>query len=99
MAAANILAGPLKAGQVSEADLAAVQRRRTLPMKIIQWIQVQVQNRVLSAALASTTTPAVPWPVKLLNVFPVLRRLPARLVGLGIRPEHIHTPDAQRESA
>ena len=99
VAAANILAGPLKAGQVSEADLAAVQRRRTLPMKIIQWIQVQVQNRVLSAALASTTTPAVPWPVKLLNVFPVLRRLPARLVGLGIRPEHIHTPDAQRESA
>jgi hypothetical protein len=34
--------------------------------------------------------------VKLFNVFPVLRRLPARLVGLGIRPEHIHTPDATR---
>ena len=96
VAAANILAAPLKAGQVSETDLAAVQRRRTLPMKVIQWIQVQVQNRVLSAALVSTTTPAVPWPVKLFNVFPVLRRLPARLVGMGIRPEHVRTPDATR---
>jgi 2-polyprenyl-6-methoxyphenol hydroxylase-like FAD-dependent oxidoreductase len=96
VAAANILAAPLKAGRVTDADLAAVQERRTLPMKVIQWIQVQIHSRVLSAALASTATPTLPWPVKLFNVFPVLRRLPARLVGLGIRPEHIHTPDATR---
>jgi 2-polyprenyl-6-methoxyphenol hydroxylase-like FAD-dependent oxidoreductase len=93
VAAANILAAPLKAGRITDADLAAVQRRRTLPMKVIQWIQVQIHNRVLSAALASTATPSLPWPVKLFNLFPVLRRLPARLVGLGIRPEHVRTPD------
>jgi 2-polyprenyl-6-methoxyphenol hydroxylase-like FAD-dependent oxidoreductase len=93
VAAANILAAPLKAGRVTDADLAAVQRRRTLPMKVIQWIQVQIQERVLSAVLASTKTPPVPWPVKMLNWFPVLRRFPARLVGMGIRPEHVRTPD------
>jgi 2-polyprenyl-6-methoxyphenol hydroxylase-like FAD-dependent oxidoreductase len=96
VAAANILAGPLKAGRVTDADLAAVQRRRTLPMKVIQWIQVQIQERVLSAVLASTKTPPVPWPVKMLNRFPMLRRLPARLVGMGIRPEHVRTADATR---
>ncbi|HEY4140224.1 MAG TPA: FAD-dependent oxidoreductase [Pseudolabrys sp.] len=94
VAAANILAAPLREKRVTSADLVAVQRRRTLPMKVIQWIQVQIHNRVLSAALASAATPTLPWPVKLFNLFPVLRRLPARLVGLGIRPEHIHTPDA-----
>jgi 2-polyprenyl-6-methoxyphenol hydroxylase-like FAD-dependent oxidoreductase len=97
VAAANILAVPLREKRVTSADLAAVQQRRTLPMKVIQWIQVQVQKRVLSAVLASTKTPVARWPVKLFNVFPVLRRLPARLVGMGIRPEHIHTPDATRK--
>jgi 2-polyprenyl-6-methoxyphenol hydroxylase-like FAD-dependent oxidoreductase len=96
VAAANILAGPLKAGRVTDADLAAVQRRRTLPMRVIQWIQVQIQERVLSAVLASTKTPPVPWPVKMLNWFPSLRWLPARLVGTGIRPEHVRTPDTTR---
>ncbi len=96
VAAANILAAPLKAGRVRDADLAAVQRRRTLPTKVIQWVQVQIQERVLSAVLASTQRPAVPWPVKMLNWFPVLRRLPARLVGMGIRPgRHVlRTPEA-----
>ena len=94
VAAANILAAPLKVGRVTSADLAAVQHRRTLPMKVIQWIQVQVQNRVLRRVLATTRPLTVPWPVKLLNMFPVLRRLPARLVGMGIRPEHIRTPEA-----
>jgi 2-polyprenyl-6-methoxyphenol hydroxylase-like FAD-dependent oxidoreductase len=94
VAAANILATPLKEGRVTSADLAAVQQRRTLPMKVIQWIQVQVQNRVLRRVLATTRPLTVPWPVKLLNAFPVLRRLPARLVGMGIRPEHIRTPEA-----
>jgi 2-polyprenyl-6-methoxyphenol hydroxylase-like FAD-dependent oxidoreductase len=97
VAAANILCSPLKAGRVTDADLAAVQKRRTLPMKVIQWVQVQIQERVLSAVMASTQTPVAPWPVKMLNWFPVLRRLPARLVGMGIRPEHVRTPDATRE--
>ncbi len=94
VAAANILAAPLKAGQVTDAHLAAVQKRRTLPMKVIQWVQVQVQKRVLSPLLASTQTPTLPWQVKLFNWFPVLRRFPARLIGMGVRPEHVRTPEA-----
>jgi 2-polyprenyl-6-methoxyphenol hydroxylase-like FAD-dependent oxidoreductase len=91
VAAANILAGPLKAGSVTAQHLAAVQQRRSLPMRVIQWGQVQVQNRVLRPMLASTQRPSVPWPVKLLRWFPVLQRIPARLVGMGIRPEHVRT--------
>ena len=95
VAAANILYGPLKAGKVSEADLAAVQKRRTMPMRLIQWIQVKIQNNLLSRVLASRERPTPPFAVKLLDWFPVLRRFPARLVGLGVRPEHVHTPEAK----
>jgi len=94
VAAANILAAPLKAGRVTSAHLEAVQRRRSLPMKVIQWIQVQVQDRLLGRVLASTARPTVPFAIKLLGWFPVLRRIPARLVGMGIRPEHVRTPEA-----
>jgi 2-polyprenyl-6-methoxyphenol hydroxylase-like FAD-dependent oxidoreductase len=94
VAAANILSGPLKAGTVGAAHLEAVQRRRSLPMKVIQWIQVQVQDRLLSRVLASTARPTMPFAIKLLGWFPVLRRIPARLVGMGIRPEHVRTPEA-----
>jgi len=95
VAAANILYGPLKAGKVSEADLAAVQKRRTMPMRLIQWIQVKIQNNLLSRVLASRERPTPPFAVKLLDWFPVLRRFPARLVGLGVRPEHVHTLEAK----
>jgi 2-polyprenyl-6-methoxyphenol hydroxylase-like FAD-dependent oxidoreductase len=94
VAAANILAKPLKAGRINEDSLAAVQRRRELPMRVIQWMQVQIQNRVLSPVLASAERPKAPAAAKLLNLFPVLQRIPARIVGMGIRPEHIRTPKA-----
>jgi len=94
VAAANILAAPLKAGRVTSALLDAVQRRRTMPMRVIQWLQVQIQNNVLSAVLASTARPRPPFAAKFLNWFPVLRRIPARLIGLGVRPEHVRTPEA-----
>ncbi len=96
VAAANILAGPLRDGRVTDDHLAAVQTRRTLPMRVIQWIQVQVQNRILTPVLASTARPAPPWPALLFNRFPLLRRLPARLIGMGIRPEHVRTPEVSR---
>jgi 2-polyprenyl-6-methoxyphenol hydroxylase-like FAD-dependent oxidoreductase len=98
VAAANILADPLRRGPVSEADLAAVQARRMLPTRLTQWMQVKVQNNVLSRVLTGTERPSAPWPLKLFNVFPVLRRIPARLVGLGIRPEHVRTPEATQAS-
>ena len=86
VAAANILAAPLKEGRVTDALLEAVQRRRTLPMRVIQWLQVQSQNNVLSAVLTSTERPKPPFAVKFLNWFPVLRRIPARVIGLGFGP-------------
>ena len=96
VAAANILAVPLKEGRVTDALLDAVQQRRTLAMRVIQWLQVQIQNNVLSAVLKSTERPKPPFAAKLLNWFPVLRRLPARIIGLGVRPEHIETKEDRR---
>ena len=94
VAAANILAAPLKEGRVTEALLEAVQRRRTLPMRVIQWLQVQVQNNVLNPVLKSSARPKPPFAAKLLNWFPPLQRLPARIIGLGVRPEHVATPES-----
>jgi 2-polyprenyl-6-methoxyphenol hydroxylase-like FAD-dependent oxidoreductase len=94
VAAANILAAPLKQGRVTNELLEAVQRRRTMPTRVIQWLQVQIQNNVLSAVLGSTTRPKPPFPARLLNRFPLLQRIPARIIGLGVRPEHVRTPEA-----
>jgi 2-polyprenyl-6-methoxyphenol hydroxylase-like FAD-dependent oxidoreductase len=93
VAAANILAEPLRAGFVTNEHLAAVQRRREFPMKVIQWVQVVVQNRLLSPALSSRERPKPPLALKLIQWLPFLRRIPARVVGLGVRPEHIETPE------
>lgn len=93
VAAANVLAGPLKENGVMRDLLAAVQRRRDFPMRVIQRIQVVVQDMLLAPALASTERPKPPWPVKLMNWFPVLQRIPARVIGMGFRPEHIRSPD------
>jgi len=95
VAAANRLAAPLAAGTMSEDDLAAVQRRRMFPTRITQAFQVFAQNNVLSAVLGSRTTPVPPWPVRLVSACPMLQRIPARLVGLGVRPEHVQTPEAE----
>jgi len=94
VAAANILAAPLKEGRVTEALLESVQRRRTMPMRVIQWLQVQVQNNVLNPVLKSSARPKPPFAAKLLNWFPPLQRLPARIIGLGVRPEHVATPES-----
>jgi 2-polyprenyl-6-methoxyphenol hydroxylase-like FAD-dependent oxidoreductase len=94
VAAANILAGPLRTGTISTADLAKVQRRREFPTRMTQGLQVLIQDRILSRVLASKKQLGQPWPVRLLRRFPVLRRLPARLIGMGFRPEHVRTPDA-----
>jgi hypothetical protein len=78
---------------VTNEHLAAVQRRREFPMKLIQWVQVVVQNRLLSPALSSSERPKPPFALKLIQWLPFLRRIPARIVGLGVRPEHIETPE------
>ena len=75
-------------------DLAAVQQRREFPTRAMQRLQVLIQNRVISHVLASKKQMRLPWPIKLLIRFPVLRRIPAYVVGIGFRPEHVHTEDA-----
>ena len=95
VAAANRLAAPLKAGQVTDGDLQAIQQRRTFPARMTQQIQLTMQNRIISPALQATRQPTKPpFLFRLFDAFPVLRRVPARLLALGIRPEHVQTPDA-----
>jgi 2-polyprenyl-6-methoxyphenol hydroxylase-like FAD-dependent oxidoreductase len=93
VAAANELAGPLATGTVTTDHLHAIEQRRLLPVRVIQRLQITIQNRIISTVLKSRQRPTPPWPLKLLNWFPVLRRLPAYLVGVGIRMEHIRTPE------
>jgi 2-polyprenyl-6-methoxyphenol hydroxylase-like FAD-dependent oxidoreductase len=89
VAAANIVAAPLASGRLSDDDVARVQRRRELPTRVIQRGQIAVQNLFLKRALESRGAVKVPLAMRLLQRFPVLRRIPARLVGVGIRPEHV----------
>jgi 2-polyprenyl-6-methoxyphenol hydroxylase-like FAD-dependent oxidoreductase len=93
VAAANRLAAPLKARSVSDDDLAAIEKRRTFPVRATQRLQLIMQNQIIAPALASTAQPKPPLMFKLFNAFPLLRRIPARLLGLGFRPEHVQTPD------
>lgn len=89
VAAANILARPLAAGRLGFKDLEAVQRRRQLPTRLTQAMQVLVQDTVIKGALDSTTPFAPPLAVRLITRTPGLKRIPARLIGLGARPEHV----------
>jgi 2-polyprenyl-6-methoxyphenol hydroxylase-like FAD-dependent oxidoreductase len=96
VAAANILALPLLEKNVSDADLARVQKRRTLPVRLTQGLQVFLQDRVITGILSATKIPDVPFALKILNDFPLLRRIPGRIVGLGFRPEHVALPKVPR---
>ncbi len=92
VAAANLLAVPLRDKTLHLDDLAAVQRRRELPVRLTQGMQVLIQNRVLSPVLfGGDRSVKAPWVLNLFNWLPFLRRLPARIVGMGFRPEHVRT--------
>ncbi len=95
VAAANVLARPLAAGTLTERDLAAVERRRTFPTRAVQAAQVFAADRIFGAGgNGARARPGwIPWPLRLLRRFPYLRRVPARLLGVGIRPEHVRTRD------
>jgi 2-polyprenyl-6-methoxyphenol hydroxylase-like FAD-dependent oxidoreductase len=89
VAAANLLAAPLRAGRLTAEDLHRVQQRRMWPTRLTQRVQLFIQNRVIKRVLGSTEALRPPLPLRLLARFPILRRIPARLVGMGIRPEHV----------
>ena len=91
VAASNLLAAPLRENRLKDADLAAVQARRLFPAKATQAMQVAVQKGIIAPTLASSGEVKVPLPVILMQWFPILRRLPARMVGMGFRPEHVQT--------
>lgn len=92
VAAANRLAQPLYERHVTDADLAAVEQRRTFPTRATQRVQVAIQNSVISSVLSGNTM-RVPFVVRLLQWIPLLRVIPAYVVGVGVRPEHIETPE------
>jgi 2-polyprenyl-6-methoxyphenol hydroxylase-like FAD-dependent oxidoreductase len=93
VAAANELALPLREGKLTDAHLARVQQRRMFPTRVTQAFQVLVQERVINRVLQTNRTLAPPWPLKLFARFPVLRRIPARMIGVGVRPEHVRTAE------
>ena len=93
VAAANILAAPLFRDAPSAGELDMVQRRREFPTRVTQWVQVSLQNRVIRPALGPSGPLSLPLVFRLLRRWPVLRRIPAWLLGVGVRPEHVNTPN------
>ena len=107
VAAANILAAPLSDEALPASALtpflAKVQSRRLFPARVTQAVQVAVQNRVLKPVIASggatgnpTAVMTVPWPLKLLSRSSWLQALPAYAVGVGVRPEHVRSPQKKQ---
>jgi 2-polyprenyl-6-methoxyphenol hydroxylase-like FAD-dependent oxidoreductase len=95
VAAANILAAPLARGEDVDGLLKRVQERRMFPTRVIQSAQKLIHDRVLTPLVVrKAVLEKVPLPLRLLQRFPVLGRIPARLVGLGVRREHIQSPDS-----
>jgi len=94
VAAANLLWQPLKSGTLREDDLERVQKRREFPTRITQRLQVIVQNNVIDRVLGAGASLPTPLLLRLFSRLPLLRAIPAWLVGRGVRPEHVHTPEA-----
>jgi 2-polyprenyl-6-methoxyphenol hydroxylase-like FAD-dependent oxidoreductase len=98
VATANLLAAPLRAGRLAERHLGLVQQRREWPTRVTQRMQIFVQDRVITRVLTSDERLSPPRSVRLLARFPWLARIPARLIGMGVRPEHVRTESAWPEA-
>ena len=94
VATANLLAEKLQSGPVGVEDLRQVQARREWPTRLIQGMQIFIHRRVVTGRDSNEKKASLPFVVRLLKWFPVLRQLPARFIGLGPRPEHIRSPTA-----
>jgi 2-polyprenyl-6-methoxyphenol hydroxylase-like FAD-dependent oxidoreductase len=93
VAAANILAEPLSGQNVTTKHLAALQNRRMWPTRWTQALQIQAHKRGVEPVLKGQVSFAkLPLGIRLLNDYPALRRIPARLIGMGLRPEHVKSP-------
>jgi 2-polyprenyl-6-methoxyphenol hydroxylase-like FAD-dependent oxidoreductase len=92
VATANLLAAKLAKARPSQGELDAVQKRREFPVRMTQAMQVVVQNNIISVALKPGDTPVKPpLPVRIINAVPWLQGITARFIGLGVRPEHVHS--------
>ena len=91
VATANILASPLRERRLTSDHLRQVQRRREWPTRMTQRLQVFMQNGIIAPVLGSTGRFAAPLPIRLMQQFPILCRIPARIIGMGFRPEHVRT--------
>jgi 2-polyprenyl-6-methoxyphenol hydroxylase-like FAD-dependent oxidoreductase len=94
VATANLLAAKLATGCPSGGELEAVQKRREFPVRMTQAMQVAVQNNIISVALRPGEGPLKP-PLfaRVINAVPWLQGLTARFIGLGVRPEHVRSPE------
>lgn len=92
VATANLLAEPLRRGPVSDRMLRRVQRRREFPVRVTQALQIAIQDRFLAKLLHESGTPRAPLPVRILAAIPPLRVVPAYVIGVGVRPEHVRSP-------
>ena len=91
VAAANVLAGPLRESRLTFNDLKQVQTRRDFPTRMTQRLQLLMQNAIIAPALSSKGKFKPPLALRLMTSIPGLNRIPARLMGLGVRPEHVAT--------
>jgi 2-polyprenyl-6-methoxyphenol hydroxylase-like FAD-dependent oxidoreductase len=92
VAAANILAEPLRRGTAGIDTLKQIQQRREFPTRVTQRLQIIMQNNLIGPALANKgKKPRAPIFMKMMQL-PLLRRLPGRLLAYGVRPEHVLTP-------
>jgi 2-polyprenyl-6-methoxyphenol hydroxylase-like FAD-dependent oxidoreductase len=89
VAAANLLHGAIRETRVATSDLARVQQRRLFPTRVTQALQLMIQNNVIAPTLTASGEMKVPLVARLLASWPWLRRIPARVFGLGVRPEHV----------
>ena len=94
VAAANKLVEPLRKGMLTTECLAGIQKRRMLPTRLTQRLQLLIQKHLIARALATSDRVTLPWIVRLALRSRVLSRIRGRMMGIGLRPECIRTPDA-----
>ena len=94
MASANLLAAKLRSGTLADDDLDDVRKRRLWPTKATQAAQVAIQDNVLVPVMTRANAELeVPLPMRIVTAVPALQRMMARLLGMGVRPEHVGTPE------
>jgi 2-polyprenyl-6-methoxyphenol hydroxylase-like FAD-dependent oxidoreductase len=98
VAAANILAGAMARDESVEPLLGKVQKRRSLAVRSIQAFQMFAQKSIITPTLSGVASAKLPLPIRLLDRFPLLRRIPAAFLGFGLKAEHIRSPAAKAKA-